>query len=92
MASFLKDIWMDYTIPGWQGDPRQARLGYTTAVILCWAVVVGTMLPYILDGSIRELIPKFSGCSFNEKVEHTVACMDFLFDIADELMELLDIL
>jgi hypothetical protein len=74
---------------GWQGDGDQVRLGFTAAVTLRYLVGNGQALPLILDGSIRDWLPQALGLPFDEAVEHNVAYYRFVFDLADEALELL---
>jgi hypothetical protein len=73
---------------GWQGDPRQVRLGYTAAVTLRCLVTIGEALPIVLDESLHYLAPQMFGRSFEEMMDHNVACRRFQFGLADEALEL----
>ena len=73
---------------GWQGDPRQVRLGYMAAVTLRCLVAIGETLPIVLDESLHYLTPQMFGRSFEEMLDHNVACLRFQFGLADEALEL----
>jgi hypothetical protein len=77
---------------GWQGDPRQVRLGYTAAVTLRCLVMIGQVLPLILDESLHFVTPQIFGRPFEEMLDHGVACRRFQFGLEDEALELLDTL
>jgi hypothetical protein len=77
---------------GWQGDPRQVRLGYTAAVTLRCLVSIGEVLPIILDESLHFLTPQIFGRPFEEMLDHDVACRRFQFGLEDEALQLLDTL
>jgi hypothetical protein len=77
---------------GWRGDPRQVRLGYTAAVALRCLVTIGEVLSALLDGSVHFLTLQIFGRSFEEMLDHNVACQRFQFGLADEALELLDTL
>jgi hypothetical protein len=77
---------------GWEGDPRQVRLGYTGAVTLRCLVMIGEVLPIILDESLHFVTPQIFGRPFEEMLDHSVACRRFQFGLEDEALELLDAL
>jgi hypothetical protein len=77
---------------GWQGNYRKVRLGYTSAVTLRFLVSFCQFLPFIIDGSVRDLVPQILGLPFDETVDHSVACIRFQFGLADEALELLETL
>jgi hypothetical protein len=76
---------------GWQGDPRQVRLGYTAAVTLRCLVTIGEALPFVLDESLHFMTQQIFGCPFDEILDRNVACQRFEFGLADEALELLDV-
>ena len=77
---------------GWQGDPRQVRLGYTAAVALRCLVTIGQILPTVLDESQHSLTLQIVGHPIGEVLDHNAAWHRFQFGLADESLELLDTL
>ena len=77
---------------GWQGDPRQVRLGYTAAVALRCLVTIGQILPTVFDESQHSLTLQIVGHPIGEVLDHNAAWHRFQFGLADESLELLDTL
>ena len=74
---------------GWQGDPRQMRLGYTAATTLRTLVSLGQSLPVLLDESRHIWVERAVGRSIEEAVDHGAEVIRFQLSLADEARELL---
>jgi hypothetical protein len=74
---------------GWQGDPRQVRLGYTAATALRTLVSLGQILPALLDESRHIRVEQAFGHSIEETVDHIAELVRFQLDLADEARELM---
>ncbi|MCP4376792.1 MAG: hypothetical protein GY794_11530, partial [bacterium] len=78
---------------GWQGDPRQVRLGYTAAASLRYTFgVMGTALSMILDETQHVLTHQLFGCSIEDALEHWGEMNLFFVGLTDEARSLMDIL
>ncbi|MCP4401225.1 MAG: hypothetical protein GY801_28495, partial [bacterium] len=78
---------------GWQGDPRQVRLGYTAAASLRYNFgEMGRILAAILDESQHAIAHQIFGRSIEEILTHMGEVKLFFADLNDEARSLMDIL
>jgi hypothetical protein len=78
---------------GWHGDPRLVRLGYAAAGAMRYPLgATGGFLPMVLDESSHSRVEQVWGFPIGEIADVLAGVWLFLFGLADEARELLDIL
>jgi hypothetical protein len=78
---------------GWQGDPRQVRLGYTADASMRYRCgMIGRVLTMIQDESRHALMQQAFGSPIEEVLDHFAQVGRFVASLTDETRELLDIL
>jgi hypothetical protein len=77
---------------GWQGDPRQVRLGYTAAQIRYAFAEIGRWLTVIHDESLIARMEQVMGLPVGEIFDGVVQVRHAFARLTDEARELMDIL
>ena len=78
---------------GWQGDPRQVRLGYTAAASLRYNFIeMERVLASILDENLHPIVHQIFGRSIEEVMDHWGDTKRFFAGLIDEARTLMDIL
>jgi len=78
---------------GWQGDPRQVRLGYAAAASLRYKFNdAGRWLTLVLDENLHPMILQMWGMPIENVIDHTVQIASLFDRLAEEARELIDTL
>jgi hypothetical protein len=77
---------------GWQGDPRQVRLGYTAATVRFLFPEIGRWLAFILDESLHAAAEQRFGRPMGQAFDSVAGMRRPLFSKLDEARELMGIL
>ncbi len=77
---------------GWQGDPRQARMGYLLANLRYSFAEIGRWLALILDESLRARAERAFGRPLGEVLDYIAQVRRPLRKLLDKARELMDIL
>ena len=77
---------------GWQGDPRQVRLGYTAASMRYRCGELDRAITLILDKTQHAWIEQVFGCSMEEVMDHWAQVGRVCDRLIDEARELMDVL
>ncbi len=78
---------------GWQGDPRQVRLGYAAAGSLRYRFgEIGRFLAMTLDENAHVVAQQVFGRSAEEVLDHAARVRCFSDSLPDEARELMDVL
>jgi hypothetical protein len=77
---------------GWQGDPRQVRLGYTAATVRFLFPETGRWLAFILDESLHAAAEQRFGRPMGEAFDSIAGMRRPLLNKLDEARELMGIL
>jgi hypothetical protein len=77
---------------GWQGDPRQARLGYVAASLRFRCGELDRVMALILDESQHSWAEKVFGCPIEEVEDHWARVGRLIDSLTDEARDLMDIL
>jgi hypothetical protein len=76
---------------GWQGDPRQVRLGYAAAAGLRYQFNdVGRWLALVLNEDLHPMILEMWGMPVEDVIDHTAQVAPFFFRLADEAVDLIN--
>jgi hypothetical protein len=78
---------------GWQGDPRQVRLGYAAAASLRYKFNdARRWLALVLDENLHPMILQMWGMPIEKVIDHTAQLASIFDRLADEARELMDTL
>lgn len=77
---------------GWQGDPKQVRLGYTAAAIRYMFSEIGRWHAFILDESLHAGMEQSFGMPIGQIFDTVARMRTFFFGQLDEARTLMDIL
>jgi hypothetical protein len=78
---------------GWQGDPRQVRLGYAAAASLRYKFNdAGRWLALVLDESLHPMILQMWGMPVEQVIDHTAQFATIFDRLADEARALISAL
>jgi hypothetical protein len=77
---------------GWQGNPRQVRLGYTASSIRWRFAEINRAMEMILDDSKHAFMEQVFGRSMEEIESHFAHVMSLVDSLTDEARELMEIL
>jgi hypothetical protein len=77
---------------GWQGDPRQVRLGYTAASLRYRFTELDLVMERMFDESQHSFVEQVFGRSMEEIADHWAQVGSLVDNRTDEARELMDIL
>jgi hypothetical protein len=78
---------------GWQGDPRQVRLGYAAAASLRYKFNdAGRWLALVLDENLHPMIQQMWGMPVEQVIDHSVQFATIFDRLADEARALISAL
>ncbi len=78
---------------GWQGDPRQVRLGYAAAASLRYKFNdAGRWLNLVLNENMHPMILQMWGMPIENVIDHTAGVASLFDHLADEARELIEAL
>ena len=78
---------------GWQGDPRQVRLGYAAAASLRYKFNdAGRWLALVLDEDLHPLILQMWGMPVEQVIDHSAQFASLFHRLADEARDLIEAL
>jgi hypothetical protein len=76
---------------GWQGDEALVRFGYTTSAVLYAALgLTGRIALYVENEEGRSFLAQMNGYPFEVLQSHWRGLQDFLLDLGDEALKLLE--
>ncbi len=75
---------------GWQGDPRQPRLGYLTANIRYWFPEIGALLTAVFDDHVRNMVEQSLGHPLGDIFDYWAAMWNELSFLEDERSQLMN--